>query len=170
MAGKEIAMLIVFFVTCGVVVISALIAVFARSVINAAFALFFTLCGMAGFYFLLSADFLAIVQIVVYAGGILVLLLFGILLTHRTLEELGIEKRTAYIAGSVAGLAFYLILVFIIALGVWHQVPPKPMQPTTATIGKLLLTKYLLPFEISSITLLAALIGSAYLVRRKEGE
>lgn len=170
MVEKEIAQGAVFYATVLLVLISAAFSVFSRSVINAAFSLFFTLCGMAGFYFLLGADFLAIVQIIVYAGGILILLLFGVLLTHRTLEELQLESRLSYVAGILGGLVIYLILLFIISFSVWHQLPDKPLQPTTATIGKLLLTKYLLPFEISSITLLAALVGAAYLVRRREKE
>jgi NAD(P)H-quinone oxidoreductase subunit 6 len=160
---------IIAFATITVVVLgSALIAATSRSIVHAAFALFFTLLGMAGYYFLLGADFLGITQVIVYVGGILVLLLFGVLLTSRSLDQLRIERRTgARVAATVAAAVFVMLLTAILTAP-WIQTQPVIPDETARDLGRLLLTDYLLAFEFSSITLLAALIGAAYLVRRRE--
>lgn len=152
-----------------IVIVSAAVAAFSRSIVHAAYSLFFTLIGMAGFYVLLGSDFLAITQVVVYVGGILVLLMFGVLLTNRSVEELHRdERRNFVIAGIASGLFFFLVLAQIIFSSNWGARRIAPILPNTQGIGHGLLTTYVLPFEFSSITLLACLIGAAYLVRRKE--
>jgi NADH:ubiquinone oxidoreductase subunit 6 (subunit J) len=86
------------------VIVSATVAAFARNIVNAAYSLFFTLLGMAGFYILLGSDFLAVTQVIVYVGGILVLLMFGVLLTNRTEQELQEDGKLFGLAGVVAAL------------------------------------------------------------------
>jgi len=151
-----------------VVVGSALTATFARSVVHSAFALFFTLLGMAGYYFLLGADFLGITQVIIYVGGILVLLLFGVLLTSRSVEQLQLHSRARFVGASLIGLALLTLLTAAALAGVWKSVTPAIPQETAQALGGLLLTRYLLAFEFSSVTLLAALIGAAYIVRKPE--
>jgi len=157
-----------FVLISGVVLGSALGATFARSIVHAAFALFFTLLGMAGYYFLLGADFLGITQVIIYVGGILVLLLFGVLLTSRSLDQLQLRGRRSYIAAGLAGAALLALLLAAVVFGPWKSAQPAIPEQTAAPLGRLLLTDYLLAFEFSSVTLLAALIGAAYLVRRRE--
>jgi len=147
---------------------SALIATFARNVVHSAYALFFTLLGMAGFYFLLGADFLGIIQVIVYVGGILVLLLFGVLLTSRSLDQIHEHRRAGMLLSVGVGIVLLAGLLFAIVTNPWVRVIPVIPDGTTAQLGRLLLTDYLLAFEFSSVTLLAALIGAAYLVRRRE--
>ncbi len=159
---------IIFYALAVMVFVSAVAAAFLRNIVMAAFALFFTLLGMAGFYVLLGADFLAITQVVVYVGGILILLLFGVLLTHRSIETLELETRGTYVLGLLGGLLVYGVLHYFLFSASWPTALMKPLEPTTAGIGQLLLNKYLLPFEVSSVTLLIALIGAAYLVRRRD--
>ncbi|MCX7012977.1 MAG: NADH-quinone oxidoreductase subunit J [Candidatus Sumerlaeota bacterium] len=159
---------VAFIAITAVVIGSALAATFAKSIVHASFALFFTLLGMAGYYFLLGADFLGITQVIIYVGGILVLLLFGVLLTSRSLDQLQIRSRASYIAASAVGLAVLAMLWKAIIRGPWQHVTPVVPQQTTQSLGRLLLTDYLLAFEFSSVTLLAALIGAAYIVRRRE--
>lgn len=164
---SELIFNIVFYATAVVVIFSGALAVFARNIINAAFALFFTLLGMAVFFVMLGADFLAITQIVVYVGGILVLLLFGVMLTRRAVEKDSFDKPTTYIGGAIAGVLLFVSLMIIIVKTQWINSGAALYEPTSAPIGLLLLSKYLLPFEVASITLLIALIGAAYIVRRK---
>jgi NADH:ubiquinone oxidoreductase subunit 6 (subunit J) len=159
---------IIFYALAALTIISALFAAFESHIVHAAFALFFTLLSMAGFYVLLGADYLAITQIVIYVGGILVLLLIGVLLTRRLIETLELETRKTYLWGGLAGILFYCVLLFLIFSTHWKVATPPPPSPTTAPIGNLILNRYLLPFEFSSITLLIALIGAAYLVRRRD--
>lgn len=165
---SEIIFSIVFYATTFIVIISAIAAVFARNIVIAAFGLFFTLLGMTGFYILLGADFLAITQVIVYVGGILILMLFGVLLTHRTIQTLSLDTFKTYIGGIIAGGLFFGVLLYFIITTHWPLIAPGDYTPTSDAIGGLLLSKYLLPFEVSSVTLLIALIGAAYIVRRKE--
>ncbi len=159
---------IVFFIFAFITVVSAFIVVFSRNIVYAAFALLFTFFGVAGLYVLLSADFLAVTQILIYVGGILVLLLFGVMLTNRVINvdiKTGVIQTVpalilvAIVAGSLAGL-FY---------STWKGVPapPSTIQSTTKTLGEMLMTGYILPFEIASVILLVALIGAALTARRK---
>lgn len=150
------------------VIVSAAVAAFARNIVNAAYSLFFTLLGMAGFYVLLGSDFLAITQIVVYVGGILVLLMFGVLLTNRSMETLHEDGKLFGLAGAVAALFFILVLAQIIFSSSWGTRVDSEILPSTTGIGNNLLTTYVLPFEFSSVTLLVCLIGAAYMARRKE--
>jgi len=165
---ENVVFAIIFYALAVMVLVSAIAAAFLRNIVMAAFALFFTLLGMAGFYVLLGADFLAITQVVVYVGGILILLLFGVLLTHRSIETLELETRGTYVLGLFGGLLVYGVLHYFLFSVSWPTPLLKPLEPTTAAIGQLLLNKYLLPFEVSSVTLLIALIGAAYLVRRRD--
>lgn len=160
----------IFYLFSALVVISGVAAVFLRSIVHAAFALFFALLGMAGMFFLLSADFLAVTQIVIYVGGILILLIFGITLTHRSMDRLSIESPANFLVGAAVGAVIFIALTAIIltSFPAGHGAALPAPEPTTAPLGRLLLTDYLLPFEFASITLLMALIGAAYLVRRRD--
>ena len=105
-----------------IVVVSATVAAFARSIVHAAYSLFFTLIGMAGYYVLLGSDFLAVTQVVVYVGGILVLLMFGVLLTNRSLEELHRDDVKPFIvAGVAAAFFFFFVLARIIFSSSWGE-------------------------------------------------
>ncbi|MBI1783932.1 NADH-quinone oxidoreductase subunit J [Candidatus Sumerlaeota bacterium] len=151
------------------VIASAAIAAFARNIVQSAYSLFFTLLGMAGYYVLLGADFVAVTQVVVYIGGVLVLLMFGVLLTNRNLEQLHQKERGIYlIAGAAAAFLFVFVLARIIFSANWGTISNADAVPTAKGIGEAFLTTYVLPFEFSSITLLACLIGAAYMARRKE--
>lgn len=158
---------IVFYCFAVIAVGSAVIVVFSRNIMYAAFSLLFAFFGIAGLYILLHADFLAITQILIYIGGILVLMLFGVMLTNRvvdvdiktgTLQIVPAAIVAAVIGGSLSGV-FY---------STWSTVdaPAPPMATTTPTIGEMLMTGYILPFEIASVVLLVALIGAAMIARR----
>ena len=159
---------IVFFVFAFITVVSAFIVVFSKNIIYSAFSLLFTFFGVAGLYVLLHADFLAVTQILIYVGGILVLMLFGVMLTNKVIN---VELKTgtlhavpalilvAVVAGTLSGL-FY---------STWKGVglPASSTDSTIKTLGEMLMTSYLLPFEIASVILLVALIGAAMYARRK---
>jgi NADH-quinone oxidoreductase subunit J len=124
---------------------------------------------VAGFFALLGADFLAVTQVVVYVGGILVLLLFGILLTSRTPLLLSLTSQRPYLLATAAGAGVFAIVMVIVSRTDWVETAAQSEpQPTVEALGQLLLGRYLFPFEFSSLTLLAALIGAAYLVRRDD--
>lgn len=166
--SAEVVQAIIFYFLAAMLVVSCAIVVFSYSIVNACFALLFTLLSVAGFYALLGADFLAVTQVVVYVGGILVLLLFGILLTSPLPVILGVATRRTYYLAVAAGAAVFALLVIIVRAFWAGQPAPAEQQSTLEALGTLLLGKYLFPFEFASLTLLAALIGAAYLVRRND--
>jgi NADH-quinone oxidoreductase subunit J len=158
----------VFLVFAIVTVGSAAVVVLARSLIYNAFALLFTFFGVAGLYVLLGADFLAATQLLIYVGGILVLLLFGVMLTHK-LYDLDLQTEvTQFVPGATVALVVFAILAFTAFTTPWKIGPGRLPAPTTAEIGQLFLGAYLLPFEAASILLLVALMGAAMIVRRKK--
>jgi NADH-quinone oxidoreductase subunit J len=158
----------IIFVMVGIVTVgSAAVLVLSLSLIDSAFALLFTFFGVAMIYVFLGADFLAATPVLIYVGGILVLLLFGVMLTHR-LYNLNLKAETfQIIPGILISLAVFVSLALVATQTRWHLVAEKPVVPTTETIGTLFMTDYLLRFEIASILLLIALIGAAMLVRRR---
>jgi NADH:ubiquinone oxidoreductase subunit 6 (subunit J) len=158
---------IVFYLIAAVTVVSALGVAFSNNIVYSAFALMGTLMGAAGLFVLLAADFVAVVQVLIYVGGILVLTLFAVMLTHR-IADVRISNRSlgrlpAVLATGVVGA----VMLVAIAQGTWHQVAPGAPQPTTYGIGDGFLTDYVLPFELASMVLLAALVGAVVLSRKE---
>lgn len=157
-----------FYLFATVTVVSAAVVVFSRSLIYSAFALLFTFFGVAALYVLLGADFLAATQLVIYVGGILVLLLFGVMLTHK-LYDLNLKTGSyQFFPGLLIMGTVFLTLYGAISRTTWYSAGERPMAPTTAEIGTMFMTDYILPFEVASVLLLLALIGAAMLVRRRK--
>lgn len=185
-----------FYLFAAVVVVSCIMVVFLRNLIHAAFALLFGFAGIAGVYILLGADFLAITQILIYVGGILVLIVFGIMLTNRVTN---VELQSRPLAQLPALLVSALLLTVLVFYGLatnwittsdapwsktpWNQnavsrtlaeeqgtaretIDRTGSQGTTKEIGKLLMTDYALPFELVSVVLLVALVGAAMIARK----
>jgi NADH-quinone oxidoreductase subunit J len=158
---------VIFYLLAAITVGSAVVVVLARSLIYSAFALLFTFFGVAGLYVLLGADFLAASQLLIYVGGILVLLLFGVMLTHK-LYDLDLQSGiTQFLPGLIVAAGLFVILILIALRTRWAGGPGRPPAVTTADIGALFMGRYLLPFEAASVLLLVALIGAAMIVRRK---
>jgi NADH-quinone oxidoreductase subunit J len=146
---------------------SAGVVVYSRNIVYSAFSLLFTLMGVAGIYVLLNADFLAVTQMLVYVGGIMVLLLFGVMLTNKvisvdmktgTLQTYPGSLLAAMVAGALCGV--YIITDWTTVLGM------PELKGTTAIQGEMFMTSYLLPFEIASVILLVALVGAVMIARK----
>ncbi len=152
-------------------VASALVVVTVRNIVHAAFSLMVTLFGVAGLYVFLQADFLAATQVIVYVGGILVLILFGVMMTSGRLEmRLHIERGQLLLGGVISAALLMLLLTIIANTPKWKNLSDdgEQLEPTTRRIGELILNgQFLLPFEVVSVLLLVALIGAA-LISRKE--
>jgi NADH-quinone oxidoreductase subunit J len=157
----------IFYVFATITVGAAAIVVLARSLIYSAFALLFTFFGVAGLYVLLGADFLAATQLLIYVGGILVLLLFGVMLTHK-LYDLDLKSEvTQFPPGVLVSVGIFVFLALAATRTRWAVGAGRIPSATTEEIGRLFMGAYLLPFEAASILLLVALIGAAMIVRRK---
>jgi len=157
---------ILFWLFGGMAVAGGLMAVLLPRIVHAVFALLLSFLGIIGVYALAGADFLAITQLVVYVGGILVLLAFGILLTGRTAAALGEKEARNRWIGLPIGLLLFFGLVFAIERSSFGGGGAGEADGTSYGIGRLLLGDYIVAFEFASILLLVALIGAAYLVRR----
>ena len=157
----------VFWFIAALTVMSAAFVVLNNQLIYSAVALLFTLFGIAGLYVFLWADFIAGIQILVYVGGILVLVIFGIMLTNKIRSVRISHKSIQQGVGGV--IAFWLFIFLFIALSKAPWLLNNSVEPssTVREIGILLLTDFLLPFEIISVLLLGALIGAAVLSRGK---
>lgn len=157
---------IAFYLFSALSVGTAIVVVFEKNIVRSAFALFFTLFGVAGLFVLLGADFLAGLQILLYAGGILVLILFGVMMTHKIIDIDIKSGRTQLLPSILAGIFLFIFLLIIILKTPWKITSTVHFSASTKAIGNLLLSTYILPFEIASVALLAALIGAVYLARR----
>lgn len=159
---------VLFFAFALLAVVPAILAVtVSRNIVRAAFLLMLTFWGVAGLYALLAADFLVATQLIVYVGGILVLLLFGVMLSRRlSMAELPVGFGPGLIGFAGAG-ALGLFLVRVIRETPWAALETPITTPTIRPIGQLFLGKYLLPFEFISMLLLAALIGAVVLARKE---
>jgi len=158
---------VLFYAIAGLTVIAALGVAFSRNVVYSAISLMGTLLGASGLYVFLAADFVAVVQLLVYVGGILVLTLFAIMLTHQ-ISEVEVSNRSV---GRLPALG--LVVLAGIGMGIalfrapWHVEPLKEAAPTTYGIGDAFLTQWLLPFELASVVLLTALVGAIVLSRKE---
>ncbi|MDH3445542.1 MAG: NADH-quinone oxidoreductase subunit J [Deltaproteobacteria bacterium] len=158
---------VVFYLIAVITVGSAVVVAFSGNIIYSAFSLLGTFMGVAGIYVFLGADFVAGVQVLIYVGGILVLILFAVMLTHR-ITDVEITNRSA---GRIPALIIIAVFLFLLLQTVndtpWAKVKEVAYQPTTAKIGELFLEEYLLPFELASLVLLAAMIGAVVLSRKE---
>jgi len=157
---------VMFYLIAALTLLAAAVMVFSKNIIYNAMGLLVAFFGVAGIYVMLGADFLAATQLLIYVGGILVLLLFGVMLSQRFT---GAEMRTGTLQVLPATLVCAGIAAILLRM-IWQTPWPKAEiaapKPTTHEIGMQFMTTYLIPFEIVSVLLLAALVGAAFLGRR----
>jgi NADH-quinone oxidoreductase subunit J len=162
---EQTAVQVVFYTVAVLILASAIMVVRGRNLVHSAFALLATFFGVAILYVLLGADFLAGAQLLIYVGGILILLLFGVMLTHR-IYDLNLKTETFQVLpGAAVSVLVFATLVAVIYRTPWRNLGILVEGPTTEGIGRAFLTEYILPFEAASVLLLVALIGAAMIVR-----
>jgi len=159
-----------FYLFAFLVVGMSIVVVFSTNLLHAAFTLFFVLFGMAGFYALLGGDFIAMVQLMVYAGGINILLIFGTMLTADIIKPEESNFSFQGILTFVSGVAFAAVLFSVLNGVEWPVSQPLIAEPTTLDLGRLLLKEYILPFEVISFLLVAAMVGAIMVVMKGGGE
>jgi NADH-quinone oxidoreductase subunit J len=148
---------------CGVLVVAN---PFSRSPVTSAMFLVLTIFSMAGLFVLLHAFFLAAVQIIVYAGAVMVLFLFVLMLLDLREEEQRKIKRSSAILGLITAGGIYIVLLR--AFGTLAPSTAEPrLEGATAALGRLLFTEYLLPFQMVALLLLVAMVG-VILLSKKE--
>jgi NADH-quinone oxidoreductase subunit J len=148
-------------------IVGAAFVAFSRNIVHSAFALLLSFFCVAGLYILLASDFVAATQVIVYIGGILVLILFGVMLTEKIdkvkISNQALKPLRAWLLLIVTGA----VVITAILKTNWNTQIPPPPAPMTGELGNAFLTRYLLPFEVASVLLLVALIG-AIIAGRKE--
>ena len=148
------------------VVVSAFGVVVSSNLVHSAVALLFTLFGVAGLYIFLYADFLAATQVVIYVGGILVLIIFGVMLTNKIDTPSIASSSSNQVIGSIVSFLLFSFQLGVIFKTDWYTVDAAPVESSVSIIGRMLLEEYLLPFELVSVLLLGALIGASMLSRK----
>jgi NADH-quinone oxidoreductase subunit J len=151
---------------------SAVGVVMSRNIVRTAVCLLFTLLGVGALYFWLSAEFLAAVQLVVYAGGTLILIIFGVMLTSKSPFSRFEPKLPEVIIAISIGCVLVVTLVLVLLNTNFNDQPIQPGPYPMTALGQTLLGDYLVPFELASVLLLVVMIGAAYLAkgRRRESD
>jgi len=163
---------VLFYAFGGLAAASAVVVVASRNIVRMAVALLFALGGVAGLYFLLAAEFLAAVQLVIYAGGTLILIVFGVMLTSKS-PFTRLQPRPIEV-GIALGIGTLLLAVLVSGILLADRAGAFASEPLPAdqgypmqTLGQALLGDFLLPFELVSVLLLVVMIGAAYLAKAR---
>ena len=158
----------IWMLLAGIGVAGAAGVAFARNVVHCAFGLLFALISVSALYAMLGADFLAVTQVIVYVGGILVLVVFGVMMTHQIEAASLREEIVQPVAAAAAALLVFALSIVTIVNEAWPLLDPVPeAEPTTRLVGKAFLTDFLYPFEFASVLLLVAMIGAAMITRER---
>lgn len=165
---------IIFYLLAAMTIGCGIIAVSTRQIFRAAIALLFSLVGIAGIYFWMDYEFIAAVQIVVYVGGIVVLIIFSIFLTQQSGEKMPAQKMGRKIFSLLAVFCGFALTIVQIFQHTFIKTTAPAVGPTIRNIGEELISLdrngYALPFEVVSILLLAALIGCIVIAMRTPAE
>ncbi len=160
---------LLFYFLALITLAGAITVAFSKNIVHSAFGLMASMLGVAGFYAYMSADFLMVTQLIVYVGGIIILALFAVMFTGdiRNIKESNKKTNTHL------GFMFISVVAIVIILAQFKAKFPSRLTslhntPTTEKIGDLLLSSYLLPFELISILLFSVLLGSVYIARKKK--
>lgn len=162
-SGTQIA---IFYILAAMIVGSGVMVVTLRNVFHSL--LFLVLCffSVAGIYVLLHAEFVAAVQVLIYVGAVTVLLIFAIMMTAKIYSPSLKQFNEQVIPGLIIVVAILAVTLWVLSRTAWNVSKDVFAGQSTAEIGKSLLTTYVLPFEVVSVVLIAALIGAIVIARR----
>lgn len=160
---------IIFYILAAIILTFSLMTVTSKKILRAAIYLLFTLCATAGLYFMFEYNFLAAVQLTVYAGGVVVLVVFSILLTAQMGKNLDSADGKKVLFGGLASFTGAMLVISVIANTKFITSNSISSTPDVKAIGRLLLSYneggYVLPFEVISILLLAAMVGAIVIAK-----
>lgn len=162
---------IAFYILSAAAIIFALLTITRKSAVVSALMLVLTFCCLAGIYLTLQAQFLAVVQVAVYAGAIMVLVLFVIMLLNLESEDIRLSNNWKAIVGILAALGVLALVGSTIFISASHL--PQTISPmavtlgTTQSVGRALYTEYSFPFEMASLILISAAVGAIILAKKR---
>jgi NADH:ubiquinone oxidoreductase subunit 6 (subunit J) len=169
--------LIIFYLFAAITVLSALAVLVTRNVLYAAFALLGAFLGVAALYVLAGADFVAVTQLMIYVGGVLVLLIFGVMMTNRQQESKAISGTINKFLGFTGAASLFVVVLYILKIANFVDIPwlqqakideQLVRESTIPKVGIQLMTDFVLPFELAGILLLLALLGAAFIAGYKD--
>ena len=158
---------LLFYVIAAITVAGAAGVALSRNILYSAIGLLMALLGAGSLYVFLSADFVAVTQLLVYIGGVLVLILFAVMLTNRITEVNVSNVSFGKFGGVLLGVSVAPVLIAVVTLTPWPTRPSPAMATTAEAIGNGFLTRWLLPFEVASLVLLATLVGAVVIARKE---
>jgi NADH-quinone oxidoreductase subunit J len=159
--------MVVFLALAGLALAGAVSLILQRHPIHSALSLIVVMAALAGEYLLLQAEFVAAVQIIVYAGAIMVLFVFVIMLLNAGEEERTQLSRMARYAGVPLSVILLIVLTFHVARASAAMSASAPLEGTTRRVSLLLFRDYAFPFELTSILILVAILGAVVLAKRE---
>jgi NADH-quinone oxidoreductase subunit J len=165
MLTSQLLTYVAFFVLAALALIGGFLAVTLRNLVRAALGLILSFMGVAGIYFVLEAEFVAIVQVLIYIGAISVLILFSIMLTRGLMTATETAENGQWIGASLIAVFFFAALAFVAIGTTWPVTQSIVPADLITNLGTELVTTYLLPFEAVSLLLLAALVGAIVIAR-----
>jgi NADH-quinone oxidoreductase subunit J len=159
----------VIFVICSLTTLGAALAVVtSKNLFHSALFLILSFVGVAGLYILLEAGFLAVVQIMVYVGAISILIIFAIMLTRRLMAKDLVQRNAQWGISGLVALLLFAVLGFVLLKVNWPVVGGDVSPESISILGQELMNTYALPFEVASVLLLVALVGSIIIARERE--
>ena len=164
-----IAKWVIFIITSLLAIVSSVMMITRRNTIHSALFMILAFVASAILYLLLGCQFLAMIQIIVYAGAVMMLIIFVIMMIDLSREEkLKMKVTKTKVAGVIVSVLFMLMLILVMAFNsVKGKMGTLPSIGDAKTIGSLLFTKFLLPFEVASVLLLTAMVGAVMLSKKK---
>lgn len=159
---------VIFMIVGSLILVSGVMVVISKRLLQAALWLVVALFGIAVLYAMLQANFLAVVQVVIYIGAIAILFIFTIMLTRRDMRDQGAQTNKNWWIAAIIGLVFFLSLFFIISSQadvnrMASEIPAGVDVLSNLSSSLISPNAYVLPFEVASVLLLAALIGAVYI-------
>jgi NADH-quinone oxidoreductase subunit J len=165
MLTSELLTYVAFIVMAAIALVGAFLAVSLRNLVRSALGLILSFMGVAGIYFVLEAEFVGIVQVIIYIGAISVLILFAIMLTRGLMSGAEAAENGQWIGGAFISLFLFAVIFFIAITTHWPVAEAPVNADLIPKIGTELVGQYVLPFEAASLLLLAALIGAIVIAR-----
>ena len=158
--------IILFYAVALLTLVCSLGVCITKNIVRMAVWLFGALGSVAMLYFLLAANFIGAIQLIVYVGGTLILLVFGVMLTSKSPWARFEPKKRELVGSGVVCLALFITLCTILGGAVWNSAERAVPGAAVADIGKQLLTTYLVPFEVAGVLLMIVMVGAAHLARQ----
>jgi NADH-quinone oxidoreductase subunit J len=147
---------------------AALAVVTSKNLFHSALFLILSFVGVAGLYILLEAGFLAVVQIMIYVGAIAILIIFAIMLTRRLMAKDLVQRNAQWGISALVAVLLFAVLSFVLLRVDWPVVGGDVSSESISILGQELMSTYALPFEVASVLLLVALVGSIIIARERE--